>query len=47
VLIVVARCWLLVPAEELFNRYKSTFAPQRKIHFVDEPKGARGTKKDQ
>ena len=33
--------------EELFNRYKSTFAPQRKIHFVDEPKGARGSKKDQ
>lgn len=33
-----------VALEELFNRYKSTFAPHRKIHFVPEPEGSRGPK---
>jgi len=31
--------------EALFNQYKGTFAPGRKLHFVGEPKGARGSKK--
>ena len=30
--------------EELFNRYKSTFSPGRKLIFVPEPPGARGSK---
>lgn len=28
--------------EVLFNRYKGTFAPHRRLHFVGEPAGARG-----